>query len=348
MNKKLSSCFQIAAVFIGTIVGAGLASGQEISHFFTTYGPKSFIGILLCLVLYMVVSSFIINLSLKYNLSSYDSLISLVTPGFLSTIINSLTTFFLIGSSSIILAGSGELIQQYFKVSKWFGICFMIFLSLLILFKNTNGLIKINSFIVPCLVAVIFILFSLYLVLYHGLDIHEIKNIPVYKDHWTLSSILYGGFNILCCSGVLVPLSGHIKEKKILIPGVILGCIVLTVLTLIINFLLMVNIPYIFEYEIPLLYIANRFGKVIQVLLLFVIWLEMFSTEVSNIYSIGKTLEDVLSISYNKCIIFIVALTIPISQIGFAKLIAYLYPAFGIVSLIFIMNCLAFYLKHRN
>jgi uncharacterized membrane protein YkvI len=34
LNKKLSLYFQIAAVFIGTVVGAGLASGQEISHFF--------------------------------------------------------------------------------------------------------------------------------------------------------------------------------------------------------------------------------------------------------------------------------------------------------------------------
>ncbi|XOQ59986.1 MAG: Transporter [Clostridium sp.] len=348
MNKKLSLYFQIAAVFIGTVVGAGLASGQEISHFFTVYGYKSFLGIFICLIVYILVSFFIINISLKYNLKSYDSLISLVSPGILGVIINSLTTFFLIGSSSIILAGSGALIHQYFNISKWFGISAMILISLFVLFKDTNGLIKINSFIVPCLVTIIITLFILYIIFYSSINLNDLKNVHPLKSNWALSSLLYSGFNILCCSGVLVPLCKDVKEKKPLLKGVVIGTLGLTLLTLIINFLLMLNVPYIFEYEVPLLYIANRFGKFVQTLLLFVMWLEMFSTEVSDIYSVGKTLEDILGISYKKCVILVILLTIPISQIGFTKLISYLYPAFGTISLIFIINCLMFYLKHLD
>ncbi|WP_446898074.1 YkvI family membrane protein [Clostridium sp. LBM24168] len=348
MKKKLLTSFQIAAVFIGTIVGAGLASGQEISYFFTTYGYKSFFGILVCLLIYILVSFFIINISLKYRLNSYDGLISLVNPGILGIMINSLTTFFLIGSSSIILAGSGALIHQYFNISKWVGISTMICLSLFILFKDTKGLIKINSFIVPCLIIIIFTIFILYIFFYREINISEIKNISALKSNWLFSSLIYGSFNILCCSGVLVPLCKEIKEKRCLLGGVLLGACILTLLALIINFLLILNIPYIFEYEVPLLYIANRFGKFIQILLLGIIWLEMFSTEVSNIYSIGKNFEEVFHLSYKQSVILIVIITIPISQIGFTKLISFLYPAFGIISLIFIFNCLIFYIKNHN
>ena len=62
MIKKLSDVFQVAAVFIGTIVGAGLASGKEISNFFTYYGYKSFIGIIACGILYILVYFFIIKI----------------------------------------------------------------------------------------------------------------------------------------------------------------------------------------------------------------------------------------------------------------------------------------------
>lgn len=40
--KSIIKVFQVAFVFIGTIVGAGLASGKEITNFFTVYGYKSF------------------------------------------------------------------------------------------------------------------------------------------------------------------------------------------------------------------------------------------------------------------------------------------------------------------
>ena len=47
MRKNYINIFQVAVVFIGTIVGAGLASGKEITHFFTSFGYKSFLGIIL-------------------------------------------------------------------------------------------------------------------------------------------------------------------------------------------------------------------------------------------------------------------------------------------------------------
>ncbi len=147
---------------------------------------------------------------------------------------------------------------------------------------------------------------------------------------------------------MLVPLCKEIKNTNLLMRGVLLGSLGLTLLALIINFLLILNVPYIFKYEIPLLYIANRFGKSLQILLLFVMWLEMFSTEVSNIYSTAKNFEEVFNLPYKRACVLIIIITIPISQIGFTKLISFLYPAFGIVSLIFILQCLIFYVKKPN
>lgn len=221
----------------------------------------------------------------------------------------------------------------------------MAFISAVVLFRETKGLIEINSIIVPSLIIVILTLFLLYLIFYRDIDLSLIKNIPYRKNNWLLSSLVYSGFNILCCSGVLVPLSLSINRKKSLIAGAIIGSLGLTFLAFIINFLLILNIPYIFKYEIPLLYIANRFGKLFQTMLLFIIWLEMFSTEVSDIYSVSKNFQEIFNISYNKSVILIILIAIPISQVGFINLISFLYPAFGVVSFIFILQCIIFYIK---
>jgi uncharacterized membrane protein YkvI len=346
--KNITLILQISAVFIGTVVGAGLASGQEITQFFTTYGYKSFIGIFICCFIYIAMATIIIDISLKYKLNSYDGLILLVSPGFLGKITNLFTTIFLIGGAATILAGSGALIHQYFGVSKWIGIIIMIIIALITLFRDTKGLIEINSFIVPSLFIVVITIFILYLAFYKNVNISYLKTIPHSKNNWLFSSLIYGGFNVLCCSGVLVPLSQEIKNRRSLISGVVIGSIGLTILSFIINLLLLLNIPYIFRYEIPLLYIANRFGKAIQILLLCIICLEMFSTEVSDIYSVGKNFEELFHISYKNSIILIMVIAIPISQVGFVNLITFLYPAFAIVSFIFMLQCLFFYFGKKR
>lgn len=348
MKNNLILIFQISAVFIGTVVGAGLASGQEITQFFTTYGYRSFIGLFICCFIYIAMGAIVIDISIKHKLNSYDGLISLVSTGFIGKITNLLTTTFLIGSSATILAGSGALIHQYFGISKWFGIVVMILISLVILFRDTKGLIEINSLIVPSLFIVVITIFILYLCFYKNVNMSYLKTIPHYKNNWLFSALIYGGFNMLCCCGVLVPLSLEVKNKKNLLLGVSIGAIGLTILSFIINLLLLVNVPYIFKYEIPLLYIANRFGDSIQILLLFIIWLEMFSTEVSNIYSVGKNFEELFNISYKKSIVLIIVIAIPISQIGFVKLITFLYPAFAVVSFVFMIQCLIFYFRKKS
>lgn len=354
LKKKVNLIFQSSAVFIGTIVGAGLASGQEITQFFTTYGYKSFIGILICCIIYIPICSIIVSISINHNLKSYNQLITLVSPGYLGRVTDFLTGFFLISGAAIILAGSGALIHQYFDVSNWVGVFLMAGISLFTLLKDTKGLITINSFIVPSLTIVIVTIFLLYVILFgDALSLSNIKNVTIYKTQivpaqWLISSLLYAGFNILCCSGVLVPLSKDFKKKSVLIPGLIIGSLGLTMLCFMINLMLSVNVPYIFKYEIPLLYIVNRFGPLIQIILLCIIWCEMFSTEVSDIYSVGKTLEQKLNISYRKSVILVLLIAIPVSQIGFKNLIKFLYPGFGAISLIFMVQCVIFFKKHQK
>ncbi len=345
MKKEI---FQVTTVFIGTIVGAGLASGQEITQFFSTYGLMGFTGLLICCLIYMVTCTLIVDISQKYSLSSYTELITKVGGGYFGKLTELFTSFFLISGAAIILAGSGALIHQYFGVSKWLGIFIMAIVALAVLLNDTKGLIFVNSFIVPALVFTIILIFTMYIIFFrHNISLNSLIRAGEYKTYtfqgmWFLSTLLYAGFNILSFTGVLVPLSKDIKNKRNLIYGVFLGAIILTIISLMINLLLTCNIPNIFKYEIPLLYIANHFKGPLEVLLLIIIWCEMFSTEISDIYSVGKTMEKKYNIPYKKCVCIILAIAIPISQLGFKRLITILYPLFGLVSVLFIIKIFIF------
>lgn len=349
MKKEILKIFQIAFVFIGTIVGAGLASGKEITEFFTSYGITSFLGIIFCGVFYILMGTIICKIGIKYKLKSYSDVLMIISPNLLGKVTGAITTIYLISSASIILAGSGALLNQFFGIPKIVGSLIMLGIACIFLLRETEGLIEINSFIVPSLLFTITLISILYFIFCRDmLSFDFIFQFQPVKKGVTISTILYAGYNVLCCSGVLVPLSNEIKNSKSMIYGVALGALGLTLLSLLINMLLIINQPYIFKYEIPLLLVAQRFGNIIQALLLVIIWLEMFSTEVSDVYSISKTLEQVFKIKFKKCIFIVLAFALPISQIGFTNLISTLYPLFGILSLIFIFQCLYFYYTHKN
>ena len=348
MKNELIKIFQVATVFIGTIVGAGLASGKEITEFFTKYGIGSFLAIIACGIIYIILGFIISKVSADYSLNSYSDLINIISPNVLGKFTGFITTFFLISSSSIILAGSGALIHQFFGIPKLLGSLIMIVIAVFFLLRGTEGLIEVNSFIVPGLIGTLTLITALYFSFCKdAICINNIYSFPPKKTGLVISTILYAGYNTLSASGVLVPLSTQIKKTKTMIIGVTAGAIGLTLLCLMINLLLTINQPYIYNYEIPLLFVANRFGNIIQALLLVIIWLEMFSTEVSDVYSISKTLEQTFNIKFKKAIFVVLGIALLISQLGFGNLITKLYPMFGLLSLLFIVQLIVFYKKHN-
>ena len=66
------------------------------------------------------------------------------------------------------------------------------------------------------------------------------------------------------------------------------------------------------------------------------------------IYSISKTLEQAFNIKFKKAIFIVLGIALLISQFGFGNLITKLYPMFGLLSLIFIAQCIIFFFKHKK
>lgn len=340
--------FQLATIFVGSIVGAGLSSGRELNQFFSSYGYKGFIGLLICAACYIIVGKMIIDISIKHKVNSYNEFISLVCPRAIAAFTNTVLTLFLISSTSIILAGSSAVVHQYFGIPRWVGLIIMVVISVFFLLKNTKGLFEVNSVIVPILITVMSAIFIGYVMNNSGqLDLEYLMSMPVTKKKWMGSSIIYAGFNIISIVGIIVPLANEIKEPKILIKGIIWGTVILTIMSGYITFLMMVNPSYPVQYEIPILAVATKIGSGLQIALLAVIWLEMFSSQISNIYSLTRCLESKFRISYKKGILICLVIAAPFSMIGFSKLIDVLYPLYGVLSLAFVGCCIGFYMKDK-
>lgn len=341
---------KIAFVFVGTIVGAGLASGQEILQFFGLYGIKGFMGILLCGIIYILLSIVIINLCFKHKYKSYRDIVESVFGRRFGWVVDLFLTFFIFGGNTIMLSGGGAMLHEYIGIDKFWGILIMAVLVFLTAAFSTTGIIATNSAIVPVSTGTILV-FGLTVFLAaksnHIIGM-QLNSIPSIKHGWLLSSILYSSFNLMVATGVICPIVAESSSKRHFIKGCIIGSILLTILALVINFSILMYYPKSFYNEVPNLFIAKGFGYILPLIITIVIWLEMFSTEIGNLYSLSKRFEHSFKIPYIISLAAVIILSIPVSFIGFSNLIRLLYPPFGAVSLVFLIGCTYKYFSNSS
>ena len=112
MKKNGVSTWKIAATYIGTVVGAGFATGQEILQFFVRFGKPGLLGILLAAVLFVFFGSVIMGLGNRLNARSHLEIIRYSSGRFWGNIADALIPFFLFGSLTAMMAGTGALLRQ--------------------------------------------------------------------------------------------------------------------------------------------------------------------------------------------------------------------------------------------
>ena len=205
--------FKVSFVIIGTIIGAGFASGQEILIFFNKYGFYGLIGLLFSIILIGLIIYKTLSINMEENIKTYQDFIERIIPYkyrenkiIIFTITNIINIFLFI-SFNIMASGFSTYFYQEFSISKLIGSLIIAVISYLTFLKKLKGIVKINTYLIPVL---------LLLLLFLG--IKEVKNYIIiqtsYSLYWIVSSILYASYNSISLIPILISLKKYIKTKK--------------------------------------------------------------------------------------------------------------------------------------
>jgi uncharacterized membrane protein YkvI len=338
MKKKRSLSWQIGAAYIGTVIGAGFASGQEIMQFFTKYGSIGSFLIILSGLLFSICGYAIFFLSKHYKTYDYNSFIIKICGPRLSLIYDCIITTFLFFGASIMFSGSGALFEESLGLSRMAGIITIAVVTLLVVLKSVSGILKVNSIIVPLLIGVIlFVMFKTMLSSHTTQFFQNAKSIysgDILKPIFSL--IFYCSYNLVLAVGVLTAFSQDITGIKILRRGAFIGGFGLMALSLALNICLMLYMPAIMKLSIPVLYISAMHGIYIKYAVILCIWLEICTTSIANVFSLAKRIAKNKPAIYNTTSLFIVIASIPMAFIDFKRLISFFYPLFGALSMFLI------------
>lgn len=150
------SILKVVFVIIGTLIGAGFASGQEVYIFFFSYGVKGLLGIIISSTLIGIVTYKTLKIIHKNNISNYkDFLDIIVKNNKIKEIVNIVVNIFILASFYIMIAGFGAYLQQEFNLNSIIGSGILAIMCLLIFKTNVKGFIKVNEILIPVLIFII-------------------------------------------------------------------------------------------------------------------------------------------------------------------------------------------------
>lgn len=334
--------FRVAATFIGTVVGAGFASGQEAMQFFAVFGGNGLWGILLSAILFCLFGVIVLELGRTLSASSYREILDYSCGRALGWVMDVVVTLFLLGGLSVMLAGGGAVFAEQLGLPFTLGTIFTALLTFLTVLYGMKGIMAANSLIVPILVSVVMTLTigALFLNGTGAGDVPQNLSRPGAGPNWLVSAWIYVAYNLLLSVGVLGPLGREIGNHRALVLGGIAGGLVLGLLLLVIKLALMAQLPEAEATEVPMLVIARRYPVWIQLIFAGILWGEIYTTAIASAYGFTQRVAGDSGWSYTLVAGATVALASVGSRFGFSVLVGTLYPLFGYASTVFLVALL--------
>lgn len=319
----------ITLVIIGALIGAGFASGQEIFSFFYIYGKNGIYGILIMSILigiFIYKSLKIIYQKQVYNYNDFLNLFIKNTK--IRNVILWIVNVLLLVSFYIMVAGFGAYFEQEIGINRIIGSIVLNLLCVIVFFSNIKGVLKTSNLIVPFLIFFIFFIGIKNIVQIRTIDFYQMKN------NWILSMLIYNSYNFILLMPVLISLKKQITKEKNIKKVSILVTIIILILSINIFFLLLnANIKEIENQEMPIVYIISNYFNKYKKIYAFIVLASIFTTAISVgigfLQNISKN-----SNSYPQFVLFMCITSLLMSNIGFSKLLNFIYPVFGYIGIL--------------
>ncbi|OFW77222.1 MAG: hypothetical protein A2201_06145 [Alicyclobacillus sp. RIFOXYA1_FULL_53_8] len=333
---------QVGATYIGTVVGAGFASGQEIYQFFGRYGNWGYAGVLLSLTLFYYLGLRLLTLGHRLRAQSYREMNEFLFGAKVGRIVDFALLIMLFGVIVAMLAGAGELFKERLHLSFQIGVLITAIVTYFTVIRGMSGVLRANLVIVPVMVTFVMLTFVQAL-LHHGWATawqNGYRLAPAHPVAAGLSALVYVAFNVGLATGVLVPLGHSIPSPAALRFGAKIGAVGLGGMLLAVVFTLFSYSPAALQFSLPMAYVATKLGTHLQWGFVLVLWAEIFSTLVGNVYALGTQWTSTSVFAHRLYPAMLLAVAYAGSQIGFAPMVKYAYTVFGLACVLIVLALL--------
>lgn len=323
-SSRKNTAVSIGMIYACSVVGVGFASGNELLHFFTSYGMSGFYGILIASFLYSFLGYLIVRIAFKTGTFQLAYCYEAVGGPLFASFARWSGSAFCFCLFVLMLSAWTMVLDEVTSIPHWYRymayvILFLIYCLLDIQNKPLAGWMR---FMILAGTGVV--LFTVMLGrLSHVFSAYGITGCR----SWLLSAALYIGYNSFVSADLLCKACKTAISEKSAYMGGILGGAILFILSFLFN--LVFSIWYSGDHSFPLLDMAGNESYPIKIFFLCVLLLTILYSGFNSGVIVIERFTSKIPMRPVLAAIILSLLSIIALPVGFERLIAGIYPAFG-------------------
>lgn len=327
---------KIASAFIGIIVGAGFASGQEVLQYFTSFGHWGTAAAVVATALFAYLGMMLTMLGSQTQTMSHKKVIYQISGRWVGIIVDYVIIFTLFGVGVVMIAGAGSLLNQQFDLPPYAGSIVLTVLIGLTAMLNVDRVVAVIGSITPLLIVALVVICG-YSIMTMDKSFDTLapiaESVESTLPHWFISAVNYVSFNLAVGAAMALVMGGAETNPRVAKLGGLLGGAGVGVLIVLSHLALFSKIEVVANYPMPLLKIIDMISPALSTFMTFILFGMIFNTAVSMFYAFAARFVPMKSAKANKFIFATLAVGFVASFAGFTQLVAVFYPLIGYLGL---------------
>lgn len=339
-----AGALRLAAAYVGSVVGAGFASGQEHLTFFVGFGARGLLGVLVSGAILASFGSLFLEAARRGRTRSHRELLALLVPPPLCGLFDAILSASLFLSLVVMLAGGGALAARL-GAPEALGALAMGACTFAIASLRPSGMLRANGFVTAVLTLIIAAAGASSAL--EGLAAigADAPGEPAFDSGWVprswlAAAAIYGVYNLALSLALFGSLGDDIPEERASKWGGVVGGAVLTLLGVAVFLAVAAAGPRAHGQELPLQASLERFGWGVQAAYASALWAAMLTTAVASNYALARRVRRRVSWPHRAASASLIASALPFSSLGFSRLVATAYPLAGYLGSACIVACI--------
>ena len=322
----------VALAYVGVIIGAGLASGQDLLQYFLSFGSIGFVGIVGVGLLNVLFGGIALQLGSYYRSDNHDEVFERIAHPALRRVIDVVLVFSGFAMGFVMLAGAGANLEQQFGMPAWAGSALCAVLVVLTAFLDFDRIMKVIGVFTPMIVLAITVLTVYALARPHPglaeLDAIASRVPPALPNLW-LSTINYFALCVVGGIAMAFVLGGSVLRIGEARRAGRVGGIIIALVVGADALALYLNLDRVWDVNVPALEIARSIHPAFAFAYTLIIFALIYNTVFSLFYSTARRFSGGSTTRMRLVLVGVVALGYAASFMGFKKLVGAMYPIIG-------------------
>ena len=342
-NRKIGS-FAIAMIYVGSIIGAGFASGREIWQYFGVFGKMGIVGLFIAGCLFVIFGIMLVCIGRKLNTNDMGHVILPFENKTAASALGYVLALVVFVPLVTMSAAGGAFVSQQFGIHRAIGGFAIVVMVIITVLGDFERISKVFNLLMPILVFVV-AGGSFYIILFIAPDSstdYIAKPSPL-APKWYLSALVYLAYNFIGTIPMMSKAGMQGRSMRTVIKGAAFGGLILFLMALSLNLALTKDPEFADSLDLPMLGMIGRVSYGFNIVYSIVLFFSIYSAATSTFYGVTTKIKE--GKYKNHIVIGLAMIAFLLGLAGFRQIVAIVFPILGIIGFLIIFMIILNFLR---